>query len=96
MCTHLASRGEATAVNVQLIGMLTNLLILGQLWYAQVMPMQAFAGTVVVTAVVGAVGAMRARGKVGHREWLAFEALVSLAGVLAVPQVRMGCARWDA
>jgi hypothetical protein len=87
MCTHLASRGEATAVNVQLIGLASNLLILGQLWWAGVAPAAAFAGALAAAVTVGAAGAARARGALGDRAWLPFEAMVALAGVVAVPQV---------
>jgi len=87
MCVHLASRGEATAVNVQLIGIASTLLILGQLWFAQVMPTRAFAGALTLSAVVGVAGALRSRGRVSDRQWLPFEALASLFGVVAVPLV---------
>lgn len=90
MCTHFASRGEATAANVQLIGMASNLVLLGQLWWSQVMPTQAFAGAATLSAVVAATGALRARGRVAQRQWLAFEAIVSLFGVVAVPLVLAG------
>ncbi|KAI8473956.1 MAG: hypothetical protein J3K34DRAFT_496582 [Monoraphidium minutum] len=95
MCTHLAARGEAAAVGVQLIGMASNVLVLGQLWAAAAMPTRAFAGALVMGGAVAAACAARARGVVGKREWLAFEALVSAAGVLAVPQVVAG-AFWPA
>ncbi|KIZ01588.1 Maltose excess protein 1 [Monoraphidium neglectum] len=90
MCTHLAARGEATAVNVQLIGIASTLLILGQLWWARVMPTRAFGGALVMAAAVAAAGSLKARGRLGRREWLAFEAVVSVFGVLAVPQVVAG------
>jgi hypothetical protein len=91
MCTHLAARGEATAVNVQLIGIASTLLILGQLWWARVMPTRAFGGALVMAAAVAAAGSLKARGRLGRREWLAFEAVVSVFGVLAVPQVGGAC-----
>jgi hypothetical protein len=87
MCTHLASRGEATAVNVQLIGLASNLLILGQLWWAGVAPVGAFAGAAAAVLAVGGAGAARARGRLPDRQWLPFEAMVAFLGVVAVPQV---------
>lgn len=74
-------------MNVQLIGMASTLVILGQLWLAQVMPTRAFAGALAMSVAVGAAGAARARGRLEARKWLPFEALVSLLGVVAVPQV---------
>jgi hypothetical protein len=51
MCGHFISRGESSAVGVQIIGIANNLLILAQLAYAGAMPAAAFAVIVVVVAL---------------------------------------------
>lgn len=88
MCTYLASKGEATAVNVQLIGIVSNIVVLGQLWYAQVMPTNAFAAVLAASVAISVAGVLQSRGKLSDRQWLPFEALVGLGGVVAAPQVR--------
>ncbi|GBF93458.1 hypothetical protein Rsub_06591 [Raphidocelis subcapitata] len=90
MCVHFAARAELTAVNVQLIGMASNLAVLGQLWWAKVMPTRVYAGALAVSVAIAAVGALRARGRLDARQWLPFEALAALFGVVAVPQIVAG------
>jgi hypothetical protein len=90
MCTYLASKKEATAVNVQLIGILSNVVVLSQLWYAQVMPLQAFAGVLAASVAISVAGLLQSRGKMSDRSWLPFEALVGAVGVGAAPQVTWG------
>jgi len=87
MSTHLAARGEATAVNVQLIGVMSNLLVLGQLWFAQVMPTAAFAGVLTAAILVSFLSALKSRGKLSQQAWAPFQLMVSAMGVLSVPQV---------
>ncbi|WIA10336.1 hypothetical protein OEZ85_010528 [Tetradesmus obliquus] len=87
MCTYLASKKEATAVNVQLIGIVSNVVVLSQLWYAQVMPLQAFAGVLAASVAISVAGLLYSRGKMTDRSWLPFEALVGAVGVGAAPQV---------
>lgn len=88
MCTYLASKKEATAVNVQLIGIVSNVVVLSQLWYAQVMPLQAFAGVLAASVAISVAGLLYSRGKMTDRSWLPFEALVGAVGVGAAPQVK--------
>jgi hypothetical protein len=90
MCTYLASKKEATAVNVQLIGIVSNVVVLSQLWYAQVMPLQAFAGVLAASVAISVAGLLQSRGKMSDRSWLPSEALVGAVGVGAAPQVRQG------
>jgi hypothetical protein len=87
MCTYLASKREATAVNVQLIGIVSNVVVLSQLWYAGVMPLQAFAGVLAASVAISVAGLLHSRGKMTDRSWLPFEALVGAVGVGAAPQV---------
>lgn len=87
MCTYLAAKREATAVNVQLIGIVSNLVVLSQLWYAHVMPTNAFAGVLAASLAVSVAGTLQSRGKLTDRQWMPFEALVGSAGVAAAPQV---------
>jgi hypothetical protein len=87
MSTHLAARGEATAVNVQLIGVVSNLMVLAQLWMAGVMPTAAFSGVLTAALLISVLGALRSRGKLSQQAWLPLQVLVSAAAVLAVPQV---------
>lgn len=87
MCTYLAARREATAVNVQLIGIVSNVVVLSQLWYAQVMPTNAFAGVLAASLAVSVAGILQSRGKLSERQWMPFEALVGSLGVAAAPQV---------
>jgi hypothetical protein len=87
MCTYLASKREATAVNVQLIGIVSNVVVLSQLWYAGVMPLQAFAGVLAASTAISVAGLLQSRGKMTDRSWLPFEALVGAVGVGAAPQV---------
>ncbi|KAF8069413.1 SKI3 [Scenedesmus sp. PABB004] len=87
MAVYLAARGERTAVNVQLIGIASNLAVLAQLWHAQVMPTQAFAAVLVAAGAVAAASAARAAGRLGDAQWLPFEALAGAVGVGAAPQV---------
>lgn len=87
MCAYLASKREATAVNVQLIGIASNLVVLGQLWYAGVMPTRAFAGVVAAAFAIAAASAAQARGALTERQWLPFEAMAGALGVASAPQV---------
>lgn len=87
MCTHLAAAGERTAVNVQLIGISSNLLILSQLWWAGVMPLAAYVAVATAAAAVSVMALLRARGAVTDGAWQPFAWLVAAAGTLAVPQV---------
>ena len=50
MCGHFASRGEGSAVGVQVIGIANNLLILGQLAWAGAMPLAAFLAVLAIVA----------------------------------------------
>jgi hypothetical protein len=88
MCTYLASKQESAAVRVQLIGIASNIVVLGQLWYAKVMPVNAFAGALCASIAIAVGGVLRSTGKMSERQWLPFEALVGAAGVAAAPQVR--------
>lgn len=88
MCTYLASNQEAAAVRVQLIGIASNLVVLGQLWWAHVMPTNAFAGALAASVAIAVGGVLRSTGRMSERQWLPFEALVGAAGVAAAPQVR--------
>lgn len=90
MCTYLASKQEAAAVRVQLIGIASNLVVLGQLWWAHVMPTNAFAGALAASIAIAVGGVLRSTARVNERQWLPFEALVGAAGVAAAPQV----SRW--
>lgn len=90
MCTYLASKKEAAAVRVQLIGIASNLVVLGQLWWAHVMPTNAFAGALCASLAIAMGGVLRSTGRMSERQWLPFEALVGAAGVAAAPQVRGG------
>lgn len=87
MCTYLASKKEAAAVRVQLIGIASNLVVLGQLWWAHVMPTNAFAGALCASLAIAVGGVLRSTGRMSERQWLPFEALVGAAGVAAAPQV---------
>ncbi len=87
MCTHLAAKGEAAAVNVQLIGIASNLLVLSQLMIAQVMPVPAFAFMVVIAVLCSVMGALKSRGMISDKAWLPMELLISIIGMLSVPQV---------
>jgi len=87
MCTYLASKQEAAAVRVQLIGIASNLVVLGQLWWAHVMPTNAFAGALCASIAIAVGGVLRSTGRMSERQWLPFEALVGAAGVAAAPQV---------
>jgi hypothetical protein len=51
MCGHFTSRGESSAVGVQVIGIANNLLILAQLAFVGAMPAAAFAGIVFVVVL---------------------------------------------
>jgi hypothetical protein len=87
MCTYFASKQERMAVKVQLLGIASSILVLAQLWWAQVMPTKAFAGALAASAAVAIASLLQAQGKMSNRSWMTFEALVSAVGVAAVPQV---------
>jgi hypothetical protein len=89
MCTYLAAKKEAAAVRVQLIGIASNLVVLGQLWWAHVMPTNAFAAALCASVAIAVGGVLRSTGRMSERQWLPFEVLVGAAGVAAAPQVRL-------
>jgi hypothetical protein len=87
MCAHFAARREAAAMNVQLLGMASNIAVLAQLWLAQVMPTAAFAAAATLAALTAALSALNASGRLAPRLWLPAQAVLSALGVVAVPQV---------
>jgi hypothetical protein len=66
---------------------MSNILVLGQLWFAQVMPTAAFAGVLTAAILVSCLSALKSRGKLSQQAWAPFQLMVSAMGVLSVPQV---------
>ncbi|MFM2010521.1 MAG: hypothetical protein RLZZ479_912, partial [Bacteroidota bacterium] len=79
------------AVKVQLLGIASSILVLAQLWWAQVMPTKAFAGALAASAAVAIASLLQAQGKMSNRSWMTFEALVSAVGVAAVSETVHKC-----
>ncbi|KAL6761626.1 maltose exporter-like protein [Haematococcus lacustris] len=59
MCSHFANRGERSAVNVQLIGIINNMMVLLQVALAEFMPTQVFAVVTVLVLVAVAMSLAR-------------------------------------
>lgn len=95
MCTHFSGRGERSAVNVQLMGILNNVLVLSLVALAGFMPAPVFAITLgLVMLTVGmCVGRLSGRFVAhtvpggGLPAWAVWQLLVGLLGVSMMPQV---------
>jgi hypothetical protein len=99
MLTHFAGRGERSAVNVQLVGIVNNMLVLGLVAAARFMPLAAFVATcaLVATAVVMCTG--RIAGRFGSglplpvspdgglSAWSSWQLAIGVAGLALIPQV---------
>jgi len=95
MCSHFADRGEASAVNVQLVGIANNMLVLAQMAFASFMPVPIFAavaavvGTAVAISIARAQGALKAdsdsSGSLGP--WRLWQLFSGVFGLAVVPQV---------
>ncbi|GAX80159.1 hypothetical protein CEUSTIGMA_g7597.t1 [Chlamydomonas eustigma] len=66
MCTHFAGRTERSAVNVQIIGIVNNMLVLFQVALASFMPAPVFLATAGLTALAVAISLNRLKGGLGQ------------------------------
>uniref|UniRef100_A0A7S3QXK1 Uncharacterized protein n=1 Tax=Dunaliella tertiolecta TaxID=3047 RepID=A0A7S3QXK1_DUNTE len=95
MCSHFAHRAERSAVNVQLIGIASNLLVLSQVMIAGVMPKPLFAAIAFVVAGAVAISLARVGGRIpgeGHNGkgmglWRMWQLLAGVGGLAMVAQV---------
>lgn len=95
MCTHFAARGESSAVNVQLIGILNNMLVLSQVTMAGFMPPSVFAATAAMISMAVAINTGRLRGAVTPASpvlgsipvWSLWQLFAGVCGLALIPQV---------
>jgi hypothetical protein len=95
MCTHFAARGESSAVNVQLIGILNNMLVLSQVTLAGFMPPSVFAATTAMISLAVAINTGRLRGSISEASpvvgsipvWSLWQLFAGVCGLALIPQV---------
>ncbi|KAG1666580.1 hypothetical protein FOA52_000547 [Chlamydomonas sp. UWO 241] len=97
MLTHFAGRGERSAVNVQHVGIINNMLVLGLVAAARFMPLPAFVATsaLVATAVLMCTGRIAGLGSGlplpesggGLSAWSSWQLAIGVAGLALIPQV---------
>lgn len=93
MCCHFASRGESTAVAVQLIGILSNLTVLCQVAYANAMPLSVFWTIMAWTILSCSVNTVRALRPASPSKtvrgdgWTIWQLISGLIGFTLLPQV---------
>lgn len=99
MCSHFASRGELSAVAVQLVGITNNLLILSQLAWVTAMPITGYWFLASVAVAGSAACWARIRGMLKQpfgdttlTAWQCCQIAAGVMGLSVVPQVR--CSRF--
>eukprot|EP00195_Chlamydomonas_chlamydogama_P009204 CAMPEP_0202910178 /NCGR_PEP_ID=MMETSP1392-20130828/51270_1 /ASSEMBLY_ACC=CAM_ASM_000868 /TAXON_ID=225041 /ORGANISM="Chlamydomonas chlamydogama, Strain SAG 11-48b" /LENGTH=289 /DNA_ID=CAMNT_0049600185 /DNA_START=471 /DNA_END=1340 /DNA_ORIENTATION=+ len=103
MCNHFVNRGERSAVNVQVVGMLSNLLVLTQVVMAGCMSKAVYAAVAGLTFTALLINAARLSGALGPSSssskgadgagsgglglWRAWQLASGVCGLAVVPQV---------
>eukprot|EP01025_Chloroclados_australasicus_P020381 TRINITY_DN21496_c0_g1_i2.p1 TRINITY_DN21496_c0_g1~~TRINITY_DN21496_c0_g1_i2.p1 ORF type:complete len:380 (+),score=13.53 TRINITY_DN21496_c0_g1_i2:599-1738(+) len=93
MLSYFVAKQESGAATVQTIGALSNLVVLAQLYYVEVMPAEVFWLVMVLQSFMVVISVVRATGKIQDPQKLLakvyfwWQAALGMLGLVVVPQV---------